>query len=100
MFEFKEMKPSDVRAPGGNKHFTKELRIKRLLPLFSFRNIKINMDLKDLLDELYTLPASRTWDITDSLSYIMSLVPEGAGGIDPSALKPPKRTIGWKRIGY
>jgi len=100
LFEFKDMKPSDVRAPGGNKAFTKELRIKRLLPLFSFRTIKINKDLKDLLDELYTLPSARTWDITDSLSYIMSLVPEGAGGIDPNALKLPKRVIGWKNIGY
>jgi len=100
MFEFKEMKPSDVKAPGGNKYFTKELRIKRLLPLFSFGNIRVNKNLKDLLDELYTLPSARTWDITDSLSYIMSLVPEGAGGIDSTSLKMPTRVIGWERTGF
>jgi hypothetical protein len=99
LFNITELKPSDVK--GGNKVLTKALRIKRLLPLFEFKRIKINNQLKDLLDELYTLPTATTWDLTDALQYIMSMAPEGAGGVgsyDPSQL--PTRVVGWEKIGY
>jgi hypothetical protein len=79
LFNIRELKPSDVK--GKSSGFTKELRIKRLMPLFEFKRIRINNTMKDLLDELYTLPSARSWDITDALSYIMSMVPEGAGGV-------------------
>jgi len=99
LFQFVDMKPTDVKAPGGNKVFTKELRIKRLLPMFAFHTIRVNKNLEHLLDELYTLPSARTWDITDSLSYIMTLVPEGAGGTDVMRPYIPRRVVGWARTG-
>lgn len=97
LFNIKELKPSDVK--GKSAGFTKELRIKRLMPLFEFKRIRINNTCKDLLDELYTLPSARTWDLTDALSYIMSMVPEGAGGITDDSMKLPQRVIGWARTG-
>ena len=99
LFQITELNPSDVR--GGNKVLTKGLRIKRLLPLFEFKRIKINNQLNDLLDELYTLPSATSWDLTDALQYVLSMAPEGAGGVgncDPTNL--PVRTIGWQSIGY
>ena len=78
----------------------KELRMKRLLPLFEFHNIRINNTCKDLLDELYTLPAARYDDLVDALAYIMVLVPEGAGGIPKGGdIVLPQRVIGWPGTG-
>jgi len=78
---------------GGN---VKEQRIKRLQPLFQFGRIRIREDLKDLLDSLTTIPAARSWDIVDALSYILDMIPPGIGSMQ---IQLPKRTIGWRGTG-
>jgi hypothetical protein len=75
----------------------KDQRIKRLIPLFEFGRIKIREDLKDLFVALETLPAARSWDIPDALSYILDMVPPGIGARIETAL--PKRVVHWKGTG-
>jgi hypothetical protein len=92
-FSIRDLSPIRGWA-GGN---IKEQRIKRLIPLFQFGRIKIREDLKDLIQSLITIPAARSWDIPDALSYICDMVPTGIGSQQKIAL--PKRTIGWARTG-
>lgn len=94
LFTITELKPNKV----GDAQRTKEMRIKRLMPLFEFKRIHINKYLKDLLDEIYTLPSASHWDLTDALSYVMDMIPEGMGY--GGAIRLPKRRIGWRAIGY
>lgn len=94
LFSIEELKPNKV----GDAQRTKEMRIKRLMPLFEFKKIKINRYLKDLFDELYTLPSAVHWDLTDALSYVMDMLPEGMGYQGKVAL--PRRRVGWRNCGY
>lgn len=91
-FQIADLNPVKGWA-GGN---VKEQRIKRLLPLFEFGRIKIREDLKDLFESLETIPAARSWDIPDALSYIVDMVPPGIGTRE---VVLPKRMIGWKGTG-
>lgn len=91
-FSIKDLSPIRGWA-GGN---VKEQRIKRLIPLFQFGRIRIREDLTDLIQSLITLPAARSWDIPDALSYIMDMVPAGIGS---TKIERPKRVIGWKGTG-
>lgn len=100
IFNIEELKPQRV----GDASRTKDERIKRLLPLFEFKKIKINKSLTGLLDELYTIPSSTSVDLTDALSYILDMVPPGMGQRstatdDKGKLKLPKRKIAWKGFG-
>lgn len=92
-FNIEDLNPIKAWA-GGNM---KEQRIKRLQPLFEFGRIRIREDLKDLLESLQTIPAARSWDIPDALSYVLDLVPAGVGTGVPIQL--PKRVIGWRGTG-
>lgn len=101
IFNIEELKPQRV----GDANRTKDERIKRLLPLFEFKKIKINRTLKPLLEELYTIPSSTSIDLTDALSYILDMVPPGMGQRSTSVTSEgklilPKRKIGWKGLGY
>lgn len=96
LFNIEELKPQKV----GDALRTKETRIKRLLPMFEHRKIKINNKLKMLLNELYTIPASSSQDLTDALAYIIDLAPPGLGHKDSSNIQLPKRIIGWQSVGY
>jgi hypothetical protein len=100
IFNIEELKPQRV----GDAQRTKDQRIKRLLPLFEFKKIHINRELKDLLDELYTIPAATSIDLTDALSYILDLVPPGMGynkTVGPQGeIRLPRRKIGWPGMGY
>jgi hypothetical protein len=91
-FNIEDLSPMKGWA-GGN---VKEQRIKRLQPLFQFGRIRIREDLKDLFDSLTTIPAARSWDIVDALSYILDMIPPGIGGTQISL---PKRVIGFKGTG-
>ncbi len=91
-FSIKDLSPIKGWA-GGN---VKEQRIKRLKPLFEYGRIKIREDLKDLIQALTTLPAARSWDIPDALSYIMDMIPPGMGA---KTIVLPKRVIGWHGTG-
>jgi hypothetical protein len=92
-FQIQDLSPIRGWA-GGN---IKEQRIKRLIPMFQFGRIRIREDLKDLFQALMTIPAARSWDIVDALSYICDMVPPGMGANKNILL--PKRTIGWKGTG-
>ena len=91
-FQIKDLSPIWVWAVGN----IKEQRIKRLIPLFQFGRIKIRRDLKDLIQALITIPAARSWDIPDALSYICDMAPAGIGS---TIINLPKRTIGWRNTG-
>ncbi len=94
LFSITELKPNKV----GDATRTKEMRIRRLTPLFEFKKIRINRNLKDLFDELYTLPSAIHWDLTDALSYVMDLVPAAMGYMPKPNL--PVRRVHWRTIGY
>lgn len=94
-FPIEELKPNKV----GDAARTKEMRIKRLMFLFEHRKIRVNRFLKDLFDELYTLPSSVHWDLTDALSYVMDMVPP-AMGMATGPVRLPKRTVRWSSCGY
>lgn len=85
-FTIEELKPML-----GNTPHAKEVRIRRLLPLFEFKRIRINRLLQDLLNILYTIPAAQTWDLVDALSYIMDMVPTGLGA---STAAPENMPVG------
>ena len=91
-FSIRDLSP--IRGWAGGD--IKAQRIKRLIPLFQFGRIKIREDLKDLIQSLITLPAARSWDIPDALSYIMDMVPPGIGSMQ---IQLPKRVIGWQGTG-
>lgn len=95
VFHIEELKPQKV----GDATRTKEERIKRLLPLFESKKIKINRNCKALLDELYTIPASTSRDLTDALSYILDLVPPGMGARKQD-IRLPRRYTHFKAAGY
>lgn len=86
LFTIEELKPQKT----GDAKRTKEDRIKRLLPLFENHKIRISSACKDLLTELYTIPASRTVDLTDALSYILDMVPPGLGAKHTQNIRTPK----------
>lgn len=89
-FNIEELKP----ALGHTPH-AKEVRIKRLIPLFEFGRIRVNKTLNDLLNQLATIPAATSWDLVDALSYIADMVPQGLGAGTPAADRlPTKVTTG------
>lgn len=96
VFHIEELKPQKV----GDAHRSKDERIKRLLPLFELKRIRINKKLTMLLDELYTIPASTTRDLTDALSYILDLVPAGVGARQQNQIRVPRRYVHFKAAGY
>lgn len=95
-FAIEELKPNKV----GDAARTKEMRIKRLTFLFEHKKIRINRYLKDLFDELYTLPSAIHWDLTDALAYVMDLVPPGMGMMGAKPAKLPQRHVIWANCGY
>lgn len=95
VFPIEELKPNKV----GDAARTKEMRIKRLAFLFEHKKIRINRFLKDLFDELYTLPSAIHWDLMDALAYIMDMVPAEMGMLGVN--KPtPRRVVHWRNCGY
>lgn len=96
LFTITELKPQKV----GDAKRTKNERIKRLVPLFEHKKIRVNKLLKPLIDELHMLPNSNGKDLSDALSYILDIVPPGLGYRKSSEIKTPRRHIHWKGIGY
>jgi hypothetical protein len=94
-FTIDELKPMLGQTP-----HAKEVRIRRLLPLFEFGRIRINRNLQDLLNILYTIPASPTWDLVDALSYIMDMVPQGLGASTATPASMPTTLLAHKGISY
>lgn len=94
-FSIEELKPNKV----GDATRTKEMRIKRLAFLFEHKKIRINRYLKDLIDELYTLPSAMHQDLADALAYVMDLVPPEMG-MSPGPTRLPRRTVAWTSCGY
>lgn len=93
-FTINELKP--ILKGGGDFH--KQLRIKRLVPLFEHGRIKVNKALKDLLEQLYTIPSSRSVDLCDALSYGMDMIPQGIGS--QRTVNLPKRYSHWEGTGF
>lgn len=101
IFNIEELKPQRV----GDASRTKDERIKRLLPLFEMKKIRINKSLTALLEELYMIPSSISIDLVDALSYILDMVPPGmgqrrAGSDEDGKIKLPPRRVGFKGCGY
>lgn len=94
-FTIEELKPMLGHTP-----HAKEVRIRRLLPLFEFGRIRINKNLQDLLNILYTIPASPTWDLVDALSYIMDMVPQGLGASTARPEAMPVPILAHKGFSY
>lgn len=92
-FTIQELKP--IIKGGGD--YQKKMRIDRIVPLFEHGRIKINKALKDLIEQLYTIPSSRSKDLVDALSYGMDMIPQGIGS--QRAIKLPKRYIHWEGTG-
>jgi len=80
----------DLNPALGNTPNAKEVRIRSLRPLFEAKRIHINENLTDLINILYTIPSSPTFDLADVLSYTFQLVPQGLGavGTPPTPLVP------------
>ena len=81
----------DLNPQLGKIAGAKQVRIQSLGPLIEFQRIRFNRTLTDLLNILYTIPASTTWDLPDVLSYVQDLAPKGLGSKEVP--KAPERAV-------
>jgi hypothetical protein len=101
MAQFNRFFTIDEVTPAlGNTPNAKEIRIRSMRPLFEASRIKINNELHDLINILYTIPSSPTFDLPDALSYVFQLVPQGLGASSINTQIMPTKVVQNKGLVY